>query len=261
MSTRPPVWQMIRDGINHVGSPTTLAAIRDCIIEKYDDVNANTINTQFKVCTVNSPSRVYHQVNENPRRCSGNYDFLFSTGRGTVALYDPSVHGEWEIRRNESGRLVVAQIGDDLDAPCEIDAEEQGTSTFALESHLRDFLERNIETVQINGGSLKLFNDAAGRTGIEYPTDVGPIDILAVDTAGNFVIIELKVSKGADRALGQALRYMGWVARHLAAGKKVTGIIVACDIDEKLRYAASVTPNISLLEYKLGFELSPAILS
>jgi hypothetical protein len=48
---------------------------------------------------------------------------------------------------------------------------------------------------------------------------------------------------------------MGWVRVHLAAGKTVTGVIVANQIDEKLRYAAAVVPGIELLEYELGFSI------
>jgi len=85
-------------------------------------------------------------------------------------------------------------------------------TSFALESQLRDFLIARLPQMSIGGTSLRLYRDAGGRSGREYPTDVGPIDILAVDPSGGFMVIELKLDRGPDRALGQLARYMGWVA-------------------------------------------------
>jgi hypothetical protein len=42
------------------------------------------------------------------------------------------------------------------------------------------------------------------------------IDILAVDENNDYLVVELKVSRGYDRVIGQLLRYMAWVGRHLA---------------------------------------------
>ena len=86
---------------------------------------------------------------------------------------------------------------------------------------------------------------------------MGPIDILAADSAGNLYVFELKLDRGPDRALGQLARYMGWVKSHLAAGKTVTGVLVARSIDERLRYAAAVIPNVALLEYEVQFSVRP----
>lgn len=127
---------------------------------------------------------------------------------------------------------------------------------FALESHLRDFIARNIHTICISGKRLRLYVDSSGRSGVEYPTPVGPIDILAIDGEGDLAVFKLKVGRGADRAMGQLLRYMGWVKSGLADKHGVSGIIVAKEVDEKLRYAASVIPNVTLLEYQVDFRLS-----
>ncbi len=136
--------------------------------------------------------------------------------------------------------------------PLEEEVEEH---FFPLEAHLRDFIAANIGNLKLLGQKLRLYSDDLGRNGIEYPTDVGPIDVLAVDADGGFVVFELKLSKGPDRTVGQVLRYMGWVTKHLAAGKRVTGVIVAHEVDEKLKYAVSVVPNIVVFEYKVQFEL------
>ena len=80
-------------------------------------------------------------------------------------------------------------------------------------------------------------------------------DILATDEAGSFFVFELKLDRGPDRALGQLARYMGWVKMHLAGERDVRGVVVARSIDEKLRYAVCVIPNVALLEYEVDFRL------
>jgi endonuclease len=129
---------------------------------------------------------------------------------------------------------------------------------FRLEYQLRDFLAENLPTLLIGGRRLRLYVDVAGRDGIEYPTAVGPIDILAEGEDGAVYVFELKRASAPDRAVGQLTRYMGWVKATLARGRDVRGVIVAKRIDERLRYAASVIPGVLLLEYAVEFRLSEA---
>lgn len=131
-------------------------------------------------------------------------------------------------------------------------------AAFAMEGQLRDFIIENISRIPVAGRLLGMYRDADGRDGREYPTDVGRIDILATDDAGNFFVFELKLDRGPDRALGQLARYMGWIKIHLAKDRNVRGVVVARAIDEKLRYAACVMPNVELLEYEVEFRLRPA---
>lgn len=93
--------------------------------------------------------------------------------------------------------------------------------------------------------------EADGRTGEEYPAGDRFIDILARDGRGDFVVLELKASRGHERAMGQLLYYMGWVKRHLAAGRRVRGIIVAREISDELRLACEVVQNVELFEYEM----------
>ena len=72
---------------------------------------------------------------------------------------------------------------------------------------------------------------------------------------------ELKLSKGPDYAVGQVLRYMGWVMKHLASGKAVAGVIVAAEITDKLKYAVSLVPAVTVFEYTLKFDLREAKLA
>jgi RecB family endonuclease NucS len=130
---------------------------------------------------------------------------------------------------------------------------EAASSEFAFERDLRNYLARNLGSLE---PGLKLFQEE-GFSGVEYPVGGRFIDILAVDAKGSFVVIELKVSRGYDRTMGQLLRYMGWVTTNLAAGKRVRGAIVASDIIQDLKLAASLVPDVQLIEYEIAFKLRP----
>ena len=231
---------------------------KDYIKNKHGDVNESTVTCQIIECTVNHPSRIHYPQNKKPRISNGNHDFLFTTGRGKVEWFNPEDHGIWEIYKNEYGKFGVRQT--DLDE-CLVETDEtetqdtNGALLFPLESHLRDFLANNLSSVKINNNYLKLYKNESGRDGVEYPTGVGPIDILAVDDDNNVVIFELKLSRGVDRAMGQISRYMGWIKQNMAGDKKVLGVIVAQNVVEKLKYAASIIPQISLFEYELNFQI------
>jgi endonuclease len=82
------------------------------------------------------------------------------------------------------------------------------------------------------------------------------IDLLGVDDVGALVVIELKVSRGYDRVVGQLLRYMGWIEANLAEpSQRVRGIIVANEISEDLRLACHRLPHVDLYEYEMAVRL------
>jgi hypothetical protein len=149
---------------------------------------------------------------------------------------------------------VDAVLGEDIDS-AEAEAPE---AYFALEHQLRDFLAENLGAIDVKGKKLRLYVDPTGRDGIEFPTAVGPIDILAVDDSGAFFVFELKRGRSPDHAIGQVSRYMGWVHETIGRGREVNGVIVAREIGDGLRYAVSVVPNVSLFEYQVEFHLKPA---
>jgi hypothetical protein len=99
----------------------------------------------------------------------------------------------------------------DEESNAEVGADPQEALEFALEAHLRDFLARNLDRIE---PGLRLYT-SDDRTGIEFPVDGGRIDLFAVDRTGKFVVIELKLSQGRNKTLGQLLYYMGWVDQHL----------------------------------------------
>ena len=128
----------------------------------------------------------------------------------------------------------------------------QGGDTFAYEKDLQNYLARNLHHLE---SGLKLYEDE-GLTGIEYNAGGRFIDILAVDTHGTLVVVELKVSRGYDRVIGQLLRYLGWVEANLGDGKPVRGMIVASEITEDLVLATShIADRVKLFEYAISFSI------
>jgi RecB family endonuclease NucS len=72
-----------------------------------------------------------------------------------------------------------------------------------------------------------------------------------------FVVIELKRGRSSDSAVGQVLRYIGWVNENLAKpGQRTRGIIIAKEVDDALRYAVKELENVRVLTYKVDFKLS-----
>lgn len=135
----------------------------------------------------------------------------------------------------------------------DVDEAASASFEFALEAHLRDFLAKNLE--EIEPGLRLCQND--GHSGVEFVIDGGRIDLLAVDAAERFVVIELKLSQGRNKALGQLLYYMGWIDRHLGKAP-CRGIIIASDIAEELAIAVSRVSGVSLFRYKMNFSIEPA---
>ena len=66
-------------------------------------------------------------------------------------------------------------------------------------------------------------------------------------------MIAIKVDHGKDAAVGQLLKYMGWIHKHLADGNQLKGVIDAAEIPEKLRCNVTQVPNVNLIEYLLEF--------
>lgn len=74
---QPYVWQMIKQAVQALGSPTTNIAVRDWILKKYPGTNLSTIQCQIIVCTVNHASRIHYPENKKARAANTEYDFLF----------------------------------------------------------------------------------------------------------------------------------------------------------------------------------------
>jgi len=133
----------------------------------------------------------------------------------------------------------------------------ESASEFALEAHLEEFLDKNWEKIDF-GAKLEKYR-TEDQTGRQFPAGPWSIDFLCLDKATkNLVVVELKKGKSSDAVVGQILRYMSWVKRNLAnSTQKVSGIIVAKEVDDALRYAVQDLREVHVLTYKVDFKLSP----
>ena len=195
----------------------------------------SSLNAHLYGCSVNNPP-AYTQHPSQPK-------FLFDHGQRRYELYIAEKHGKYK-----DGYL------EGVKPPPDEDEEDEETDTaqvtFGLERDLEEYISRNLD--QIEDG-LKLYSDGK-NSGQQYPTDVGRIDLLALDKSESYVVIELKAGKAIDHVLGQILGYMSHVRKKLANGKEVRGIIVADDFDERLKYAAEEIPKLKLKKYLVKFE-------
>jgi len=93
--------------------------------------------------------------------------------------------------------------------------------------------------------------------GQQYPTDTGPIDILAIShDKQTILVIELKRGRASDRVVGQTLRYMGYVQDELAGpDQTVQGLVIALEDDQGLKRALSMVPSIKFKRYEVSFKL------
>lgn len=129
-------------------------------------------------------------------------------------------------------------------------------STFALEKHLEDFLVANWSQTDL-AKDYDLFQEEGELTGQQYPTDTGPIDLLAISKdKKKLLVVELKKGRASDSVVGQIQRYMGFVKEELAEnGQSVEGIIIALEDDTRIRRALAVAPNIAFYKYQINFKL------
>lgn len=152
---------------------------------------------------------------------------------------------------------IDALLGDSA-APVLVakDPDVEDVSVFALEMHLEDFLVKNWGAT-ILGKTHNLYVVEGESTGQQFPTDTGPIDILAISKDGTeLLVVELKRGRASDRVVGQIQRYMGYVAMEMAEeGQSVRGVIIALEDDLRLKRALSVAPNIDFYRYQVSFSL------
>lgn len=137
--------------------------------------------------------------------------------------------------------------------------DSQDTGFMALEKHLEEYVIKNWDNIDF-GAQIAIYSDSEGNTGQQYTTDVGIIDILAQDTHGNYIVIELKRAQEGYKVVGQTLNYIGWVKNNLAQNdEKVTGLIIVGQADKTLKSAIQpVQDIIELREYHIQFSLTSA---
>jgi len=173
-----------------------------------------------------------------------------STGSiGTVSTITPHAV--------EIEKLLGVQINDPVLAASDPDVED--AAAFAMEKHLEDFLVKNWAQTEL-GKDYDIYTEEGEPVGQQYPTDTGPMDLLAVKKdKSELLVVELKRGKASDMVVGQVLRYMGFVKEDLAEPHQaVRGAIIALEDDLRIRRALAVTPSIEFFRYQISFKLLKA---
>ena len=107
---------------------------------------------------------------------------------------------------------IIADVAEDLDG---------------VEAHLQELLAEQVP--QILGQGWELVRR-------EFPTPVGPVDLMVRDADGNHVAIEVKRRGGID-GVEQLTRYLSLLGRDALLGD-VTGIFAAQEITKQARTLA-----------------------
>jgi hypothetical protein len=223
------------------GESFTKQQVLDWFKTNYGKIKGSTIDAHLAKLSTNVPRRIHYNLHP------GDDDLLFRINRNCFRAYDPK-HDEPPI--HHAVKAVVKPPTDDED--------EEQTEQFAYEKDLQNYLSKNLSKIEVG---LKLYEEEE-ITGIEVDAGGRFIDILAVSSDGDFVVIELKVSRGYDKVVGQLLRYVAWVRKELAKPEqKVRGIIVAREISDDLRLACSEVKNVQLFEYEMSVTLKPVDLA
>ena len=189
--------------------------------------------------------RPVHWLNVIIPRNSMSEGLRNSTGSiGTVSTI--SQHAE------ELERLINGAGGPQLFTT---DATVEDASSFALESHLEEFLVKNWAHTEL-GKDYDIYEED-GELAQQYQTDTGPLDILAISKDKlRLLVVELKKGRASDAVVGQTLRYMSYVKDELAEDNQtVLGVIIAHEDDQRIRRALTMTPNITFFRYQVSFKL------
>jgi restriction system protein len=139
------------------------------------------------------------------------------------------------------------------------DGMVEDAAAFAMEKHLEDFLVQNWKQTEL-GKTYDIFQEDGELVGQQYPTDTGPMDVLAISKdRKELLVVELKRGKASDSVVGQIQRYMGYVLEELAEeNQTVRGAIIALDDDLRIRRALKVAPGIDFYRYEISFTLKKA---
>ncbi|MCI0484461.1 MAG: endonuclease NucS [candidate division NC10 bacterium] len=178
----------------------------------------------------------------------------------TVA--SPRELGDLDAERAEGPEEGVA-LEEKVDRPMAVQtSSEEPLPVFALDAAgLRRLLARQPELLE---AGLSVFTDEKGKpVGTGYSTQVGEIDLLALDKSGAFVVVRVADREGGGEDLvAETLQRIGWVRKHLGKGKqKARGIILVEQAPENLSYtAAGVAGTITFKTYRVAVTFEDVVI-
>jgi hypothetical protein len=230
------VWRVIERAASELPSAFTVQEVLDWFAEHHPDVLPATVRAHMSAMAGNSPAYLVHPT------FSRRPPILWRVGRGTYEPYDPRRHG--------AVTTMCSQVDEEPEDA--VDAVQE----FVLEQYLEEFLSSNWDRIAF-GRRVELWSpdDRPPRQFDASPA--GRLDFLCRDLDSDaLVVVELKRGTPSDAVIGQTLRYMGWIRREIARpDQRVEGIVVVGEPDEKLLLAASATPAIRIVRYRIDLAL------
>jgi endonuclease len=138
---------------------------------------------------------------------------------------DPEGRSVWTVRnpKGESLTITLDEVLSDVSVDMGIDP---GLRKDGVEAHLQELLAANCAAI---APGLRLVRR-------EYPTDIGPVDLLCRDEHGNAVAIEIK-RRGEIDGVEQLTRYLEFLQRDPLL-RPVRGVFVAQQIKPQAKVLA-----------------------
>jgi len=153
------------------------------------------------------------------------------------------------LERIDYGQYRLRTETIDIDPNEEEESVENLKETrLSIEHDLESFIIEQINAVE-EGLTL---NESSYQ---QVTVDSGRLDILAEDSEGHPVVIELKAGQAKDQVLTQILAYIGDIME-TSGDSDTRGIIIAHGFSGRLIQAVKIVPNIKLLRYSIKFNFN-----
>lgn len=139
--------------------------------------------------------------------------------------YEEDGELRWTVtnEKKEQLRIQLHEILSDFTEEMGLDP---GLQKDGVEAHLQELLAANVEKISVGMVLVRR----------EYPTDIGPVDLLCRDVAGAAVAIEIK-RRGEIDGVEQLTRYLEYLNRD-GNLRPVSGIFAAQEIKPQARVLA-----------------------
>jgi endonuclease len=137
-----------------------------------------------------------------------------------------AIDSTWTVTNSKTGDELVIEIDEILHDSSHDLGVDPGLVKDGVEAHLQELLAEQIETL---GSGYRLVRR-------EYPTAIGPVDILARDPAGVAVAVEIK-RRGEIDGVEQLTRYLELLNRDPLLAP-VRGVFAAQEIKPQARTLA-----------------------
>jgi RecB family endonuclease NucS len=133
--------------------------------------------------------------------------------------------GRWTVTNPKGEQLIVTIDEVHCDTSHDLGVDP-GLQKDGVEAHLQELLAANCQVIE---AGLRLVRR-------EYPTDIGPVDLLCRDEAGCTVVVEVK-RMGEISGVEQLVRYLERLERDVAL-HPVRGVFVAQTVKPQARVLA-----------------------